>query len=150
MKSNPEKLDSQIRKAINFVLEENNEEMTKFALIGLQNLPPEELREKNISLLSSLKAYSDKQMLTLLNIFSKYYQVNESLPKSAYVFLSQEGCSNKNEEIRKEAMKILSTTSQNIEDLPDDIQRQLEFENNLNELSELQDPKRIKKELKKL
>lgn len=150
VKNNPKKLRSQIRKAIDFVLEENNEEMIKCALIGLQNLSPEELREKTISLLSSLNTYNDQQMLSLLKIVSNYYQEEESLPKSAYEFLSQQGCSNKNEQIRKEAMKILNSTSHDIENLPVDIQRQLDFENHLNNLSELQDPKEIETELKKL
>lgn len=148
LKNNRQWFDLNIRKTIDYVLEENDEKMTKYALTGMSFIPSEDLTERNIEFLSRIKTYSDKQTLRQIQILEAYSVTNcESLPEMSYNLLHKESCLNKNEKIREAASQLLNNAIQEGRPLPAEIYNQIAFEFVWKDLQRNTDPAAIKKML---
>ena len=163
LKLNPDIFNKNIRKAIDYVLDENTEEMTELAIMGIENISVEDLTETTIFLLSQVKTNTVKQQKRIMNILAEYIELGNTVSQEVINFIGKlilklsiswrciadQANKSTNEKIRKVATDLLKTLSQSSQvEMSEELKKQLELDRTFQECVECEKGKECKTMLK--
>ena len=89
IKHDPNIFNSKINHAIDYVLDENTEEMTKLAILGVNSLPPKVLEESTIVIFTKINTSSEQQLEIILSIISEYSKADKPVPHEVITFIGK-------------------------------------------------------------